>query len=296
MLPTGSAFWFEIVKSDEMNVSPVVDKSTNASAGEAEVKKRKLPSWMNAQVPQDSKKMRNDDNAVTVSNDGDTTIATDDTNVDTNHSESTLEICVQNIAMESPLKEPAAQGSPSKRKMPTMDDGNDRKRTRGDENESTATSDSVDGSVDATADAIAETDMAVSTGNEPNDQMDVPNEPAENESNEEANVPTSEDRAAEASNAATDPRAPADLPAQLEPSTSTADESDDDALTVPLPKIQIKPEPMDDIEPSGNDGATAAGPSGLISVKQEFKKEVKTEPDADPKLRDCCPYGNRCYR
>lgn len=304
LIPTGSAYWFEIDKSDmqrnEANGSPVVDKSPGASAAEGEVKKRKLPSWMNGQG---SKKMRNDNSAAAASSDGDSTIAFDDKTIETNDSESTLDAQnVPDLPMETPSKESAS----------TMNDANDSKRTRGNETSSTI-------------DNIVDTDLAGSTVNEPNDQMDVPTELAVNESalstdaveaafgggadivsnepNPEANLPPSEvgaSEAPEASNAATDSSAPADPPAQLEPATSTADDSDDDGLTVPLPKVQIKAEPMDDIEPSDNDGAAAAGPSGLISVKQEIKKEVKTEPDsssdAAPKLRDCCPYGARCYR
>lgn len=267
--------------------------------------KRKLPATNDAN---DNKKMCSDDDGVTAPNDGNITAATDDKSTEMYNPGS----AVQDLVLETPSKGSAVA------------DDNETMSC----NEASASSSGDNGSAATTIDANAATDNAESAVAEPDVQMDTSKHSDENESAELTNEiePVSDDaievscEPIEDSNASkSDEKAAEPMPndgqdvpdaevaddtPHVEPATSTAAniaaDSDDEYDGVPLPKIVIKTEPIDDIEPNVSDNVAVAGPSGTVTIKQEIKTEVKTEPDSSTdskeQKRDCCRYGVTCYR
>lgn len=308
-----NTFWFEIVKSNmqrdeekEMAASAsVVEQSPNESV--AEVSKRKLPFWL---AGKNYNKMQNDNNEVTVSNDNNiaaAAAATDGNSTQIDNPQTT--VAVQDLALETPTIDSVSDDSATtKRKMSSMNDGNDNKRIRSDVNVASASNGSESGSVEPEMDTSNEPNIpSTAIGTRSDCAMEVLNGPIG-----ESNASKPEDKAlepepnerVEVHDATTENRTEtSDAAVSGEPTTSVAgnpaETIDDDGLTVPLPKITIKTEPNDDIEQNVNDNTATAGPSGTVTVKEEIKTEVKLEPDSSidskPK-RDCCPFGIRCYR
>lgn len=330
--------WFEIVKPntkcDEIkelaDAASVMETTSKESA--TDVGKRKLPAWLNGNS---SKKRRGGNNDVTGSNDGDDSEATQVNSTETNNT--VVEQNMDELAVK-PAEESVAKDLPLIGIWSAMDDDADNQVMQSGDDVPSASS---GGDIDRAP--ATESTCAASGSVEPSEQTESPLEPDTNElemlidaieaeaqgsmvveedPTEGSNVPNPEpepNEQIELPNSVLESRNDTINAAQVNPSTSDAENRTETGDEMPLPKIQIKTEPADDAEdttdaidgvplpkvliktePNVNTGAAEAGPSGAVPIEQEIKREVKPEPDSsvDSKVpkRDCCPYGIKCYR
>lgn len=327
-------FWFKIIEPN-MQRDEIIELADAASVKESttEVVKRKLPSWLNGNS---SKKRRGDDNDVTALNDGDMAAVTGDDNTET--SNTVVEQNMQDLS-EMPPEKFVAEALPLKGMLPATDDnqrmqggddvasassGGDIARPPPTEDtyaelgvvESSERAESslepdrnelamlieateAESMVEAEESPMEDSNAAIPEDNalepEPNEQLELPNKVVEsrNDTNDAAKV-IPNTSAAENTNKTDDGMPLPNIQIKTEPADDTENSTTEAIDGVPLPKVLIK------TESNVDNGAAVAGPSGAVPIKQEVKKEVKTEPDssADSKVpkRDCCPYGIKCYR